>query len=123
MAIVSGRSISVNSKPISLDELTTLAERTWSPVPDLNFDTFQRWIEDGFKVERIFWLTRYSPAHGGPGIYFLLKHPEGREAVTIVAPGKKVAEFTRLHSQEWASQGIEIELADISVQRAAQGGE
>ncbi len=123
MATVSERSVSVNSKPISPDELATLAEQTWSPAPDLNFDILERWVEDGFKVERIFWLTRYGPAYGGPGIYFVLKHPDGRGAATIVAPGKKIAEFIRLHSQEWASQGIAIELADVSVQRAAQGRE
>lgn len=121
MTAISERSVVVNSKQISVEELATLAEQTWSFEPDLNFDILQQLVKDGFRVTQIFWLTRYGPAYGGPGIYFLLKHPDEREAATIVVPGKKVAEFIRSHLEEWVSEGIVVEYADISVQRSKQG--
>lgn len=118
MATVPERSVVVNSKQISMEELATLAEQIWSFEPDLNFDILQRLVEDGFQVTQIFWLTHHGPAYGGPGIYFLLKHPDGREAATIVVPGRKVAEFIRSHLEEWMSKGIVVEYADISVQKS-----
>lgn len=120
MAIVSERSSVINSKPITADELARLAEDTWSPEPDLNFEILQRWVEEGFQVSQIFWLNRYGPAYGGPGIYFLLKHPDGREKATIVAPGKRVAEFIRHRSEEWASKGVAVKFAEVSVQKASK---
>lgn len=121
MAIVSERSVVVNLKPLSPKELVTLAEQTWSPEPDLNFEILKRWVEDGFEIVQIFWLTRYGPAYGGPGIYFILRHPDGRDFATIVVPGKKVAEFIRRYSEEWAGKGVTMELADVLVQRSTQG--
>ncbi len=123
MAIALERSVVVNSKPIPIEELATLAGQTWSPDPDLNFEILKQWIESGFQVTHIFWLTRYGPVYGGPGIYFLLKHPDGREAATIVVPGKKVAEFIRCHSEEWKVAGVTVELADVSMRKIAQGRE
>lgn len=120
MAIASERSAVVNLQPISIEELAMFAERTWSSAPDLNFEILQRWVESGFQVTQIFWFTRYGPANGGSGIYFVLKHPDGREASTIVAPGKRVAEFIRFHSEEWKTKGIVVELADVSVQRSTR---
>jgi hypothetical protein len=121
MAVISERSVVANLRRISIEELATLAEQTQWASPDLNFDALQRLVEDGFQVTQIFWLTRYGPAYGGPGIYFLLKHPDGRESATIVVPGKKVAEFIRNHLEEWVREGIVVEYADISVQRCKQG--
>lgn len=123
MAIVSERSVVAKTKPLSAEELARLAEQTRSPAPDLNFEILQGWVESGFQVVKIFWLTRYGPAYGGPGIYFLLEHPDGRNAATIVVPGKKIAEFINLHSKEWTSKGVSIELADVSVQKVTQGRE
>ncbi|MFN4179255.1 MAG: hypothetical protein ACK4I8_02990 [Armatimonadota bacterium] len=121
MAVISERSVVANLRRISVEELVTLAEQTQWVSPDLNFDILQRLVEHGFQVTQVFWLTRYGPAYGGPGIYFLLKHPDGREAATIVVPGRKVAEFIRNHLEEWMNKGIAVEYADIPVQKSKQG--
>ena len=117
MAITSESSVAVDVKPISPEEIAALAEQTWSPLPDLNFEILRRWVEEGFQVAKVGWLTRYGPAYGGPGIYFVLKHPDGRGASTIVSPGKKVAEFLRKHAEDWLRKGTVFELVDAMVHK------
>ncbi|MFA0752223.1 MAG: hypothetical protein SLRJCFUN_002626 [Candidatus Fervidibacter sp.] len=94
---------------MSPEDLLSLAEQTWSPMPDLNFEYLQDWLARGFQVTKVGWLTRYGPAYGGPAILFLLRNAEGREIATMVAPGKKVIEFVRQHLEEWRQKGVPFE--------------
>ncbi len=110
MAVVSERSITVDVKPISPEEIATLAEQTWSPLPDLNFNYLLDWMERGFRqVIKVGWLTRYGPAYGAPAVLFLLRNDEGKEIPMLVAPGKKVAEFIRQNLEEWKRNGVPFE--------------
>jgi hypothetical protein len=109
MAVVSERSITVDVKPISPEEIATLAEQTWSPLPDLNLEYLWEALARGFQVIKVGWLTRYGPAYGGPAILFVVRNAEGKESATLVAPGKKVAEFIRQNLEEWKRNGVPFE--------------
>jgi hypothetical protein len=110
LAIASERSITVDVKPILPEEIVTLAEQTWSPLPDLNFNYLLDWMAWGFyQVTKVGWLTRYGPAYGGPAILSLLRSDEGKEIAMLVAPGKKVAEFIRKNLEEWKRKGVPFE--------------
>jgi hypothetical protein len=109
MAVVSERSITVDVKPISPEEIATLAEQTWSPLPDLNLEYLLDALARGFQVIKVGWLTRYGPAYGGPAILFVVRNAEGKESATLVAPGKEVAEFIRQNLKEWKRNGVPFE--------------
>ncbi len=117
MAIASERSITIDVKPISPEEIVTLAEQTWSPSPDLNFNYLLDWMARGFsQVTKVGWLTRYGPAYGGPAILFLLRNAEGKELTILVAPGEKVAEFIRQNLEEWKRNGVPFERWEVLTQ-------
>ena len=109
MAVASERSITVDMKPISPEEIATLAEQTWSPLLDLNLEYLWEALARGFQVIKVGWLTRYGPAYGGPAILFVVRNAEGKESATLVAPGKKVAEFIRQNLEEWKRNGVPFE--------------
>jgi len=109
MAVASERSITVDVKPISPEEIATLAEQTWSPLPDLNLEYLWDAMARGFQVIKVGWLTRYGPAYGGPAILFVVRNAEGKEGATLVAPGKKVAEFIRQNLEKWKRNGVPFE--------------
>ena len=96
-------------KQMSPEDLLSLAEQNWSPMPDLNLEYLQDRLARGFQVTKVGWLTRYGPACGGPAILFLLRNAEGREIATLVAFGKKVIEFVRQHLEEWRQKDIPFE--------------
>lgn len=106
MVTVTSRSLRARVEPLEPDDLLSLAERTWSPEPDLNLENLRHWMAEGFRLIAVGWWARYGPVQSGPAVYFLLQSAEGRQLPMWVAPGKKVAEFIRQHWQEWQRDGI-----------------
>jgi len=103
------RQIVAEASRCSPHELLAEMEQIWSPKPDMNFEYLMAWLGKGFQVMRVGLWSRYGPAYGGPAIFFMLRHPDGREVAILVSPGKKVSEFIRQNAEEWERNGVIFE--------------